>query len=369
MYHISVLNLSEVSESILMNREIISTLDSQNMLGSIEVFEKQCLEAWESTKNTELPDSYKSVKNIVFVGMGGSALGIDVIQKAFADQLQIPITVVNDYQLPASVNEDSLVIFSSYSGTTEEVLHAFDELRGRTKNVFIITTGGDLEKIAAEQSIPAYIFHPTYNPSNQPRMASGYSIAGTLGLFVSLGLLKITNAEMNDVAAFITSLHGLFGADVANEENVAKQTAKKLVGSFPLFISSEFLEGAVHVATNQMNENSKTAAFRLPVPEMNHHFIEAFVFPKELLSKVHVLFFESALYHDRIQKRYAVTSALAQDKGLQVSHIQMHGSTRLMQVFEAIVFGSYLSFYLAMELGIDPSPIPNVDHLKDALAA
>lgn len=351
-----------------MNRETIKTLDSQNMLGSIEVYQDQCREAWESSKQLELPADYSDITNIVLFGMGGSSLGMDMICTLFQDELRVPVTIVRDYHMLKSVTEKTLAIFSSYSGTTEEVLSAFEQLNGKTEKVFIRATGGDLERIAKEKNIPAYIFQPTYNPSNQPRMASGYSIAGTIGLFAKLGLLNVSDADMDNVYAVISNLHNRFGADVEGADNLAKETAAALVGSIPVFISSEFLEGAVHVATNQMNENSKTVAMRLPIPEMNHHFIEAFVFPKELLSKVHLLHFESDLYHERNQKRYRVTEELAKAKGLQVSAIRMQGKTKLEQAFEAIVFGSYLSFYLAMELGIDPSPIPNVDYLKDQLA-
>ncbi len=351
-----------------MNRETITALDSQNMLGSIEVFQDQCREAWESGKTLHIPTDYSNIDSVVLFGMGGSSLGIDVIRTLFQDQLRVPVTIVGDYTMPASVTKNTLAIFSSYSGTTEEVLSAFAQLEGKTDKVFIIATGGDLENIAKEKNIPAYIFQPTFNPSNQPRMASGYSIVGTMGLFVKLGLLTISDAEMDVLYQSITQLHSRFGADIETADNLAKQTAAALVGSIPLFISSEFLEGAVHVATNQMNENSKTLALRLPIPEMNHHFIEAFVFPKELFSKIHLLYFESDLYHERNQKRYRVTEDLAKNKGLQVTAIHMQGKTKMEQAFEAIVFGSYLSFYLAMALGIDPSPIPNVDHLKAELA-
>ncbi len=363
---LSVLKLHTIIYS--MNRETIKTLDSQNMLGSIEVFQDQCREAWESSKQLEFPETYKDIENIVFFGMGGSSLGIDVIQKLFAQELRVPVTVVGDYIVPGSINEKTLVIFSSYSGTTEEVLSAYQQMHGQTEKIFIISTGGDLEKIAREQNIPAYIFQPTFNPSNQPRMASGYSIVGILGLFVKLGLLSVTDEDITALYTSIQKLHVRFGADVDVASNFAKQTAVALTGSIPLFISSEFLEGAVHVATNQMNENSKTLALRLPIPEMNHHFIEAFVFPKELFSKIYLVYFESDFYHERNQKRYRVTEALAKTKGLQVTRIHMQGKTKMEQAFEAIVFGSYLSFYLAMQLGIDPSPIPNVDHLKVELA-
>lgn len=352
-----------------MNREYIQKFDAQNMLGSIEVFDKQCTDAWQATQELSLPDSYTNIDHVVFVGMGGSALGIDVIKTVFAGELTVPITVVGTYDLPAAITQNTLVIFSSYSGTTEEIVEAIEKVDGRTEKLFIITTGGDLERISKERNIPAYIFVPTFNPSNQPRMAVGYSVMGTIGVFVRLGLLSVAEEDVMAVATYLESLHAQWGADVDEDANLAKQVARSMNGTIPVYVSSEHLEGSVHVATNQLNENGKTFAARFILPELNHHLIEGLVYPKELISKLSFVFFESTLYHVRNQKRYRITEELATKQGIQVLRYEARGASRLEQALETIVFGAYVSFYTAMILEIDPSPIPNVDYLKEALNA
>lgn len=351
----------------MLTRKEIEQLDSQRMLSSIEVLDKQCEEAWNATKATALPDSYKKITNIVWFGMGGSALGIDIVNALYATQLTTPITVVNDYQVPATLTNQSLAILSSYSGTTEEVVQAAEQVMQRTKQVYIMCTGGALADIAQQHQLPAYIFSPTNNPSNQPRMAVGYSVMGTLGILNALGVLHIEEQAVSQVTAFIRSLHAQFGADAEAKTNTAKQLASALQPHIPVLISAEHLVGSTHVFANQLNENSKQFSVRFPIPELNHHLIEGLQFPQEALQNLHAVFFTSALYNRRNQKRFTVTQRLFEQHHVPVTTIALHSATPLEQVFELLTMGSYASLYLAILHGIDPSPIPNIDALKKAL--
>ncbi len=347
-----------------LNREQIAKLDSQQLLSSIEVLHKQIADAWSTTNSMEFPEEYKKAKKIVWFGMGGSQLGIDFIKSVYLDQLTVPVEIVNDYHIPAIVDEDTLVVLSSYSGTTEEVVTVSKEILSRTKMVMVITTGGDLEQFASDNSLPAYIFNPVHNPSNQPRMAVGYSVAGTMGAFAAMGYIKVTQKEIDGVVAHVDSMNAAFGAD--NEDNnTAKKLATQMNDVVPIMISSEFLQGAAHVMTNQINENGKQFAVRFPIPEMNHHLIEGLVFPAD--NKPLMVFLQSSLYHERNQVRHRVTEGVAKDNGLTTAMINMRGESRLQQAFELLLFGSYVSLYRAILNGTDPSPIPNVDLLKEEL--
>ncbi|PIW36712.1 MAG: hypothetical protein COW24_04070 [Candidatus Kerfeldbacteria bacterium CG15_BIG_FIL_POST_REV_8_21_14_020_45_12] len=350
-----------------LERSDIAKLDKQNMLSSIEVLHQQCSDAWEATKKTEFPDSYRNVDRIVWFGMGGSALGIDVIKSLFSDEITLPIEIVNDYQIPATVTPNTLVILSSYSGTTEEVVEVSQTILDRTKNVFVVATGGDLETFASTHNLPAYIFKPEFNPSNQPRMAVGYAVMGTLGAFSSLGFVNISDEQVTNMTTELERLSHVVGADVPTEVNPIKQLAVSAQDKFIQFISSEFLLGATHVMTNQTNENGKHIAGRFPIPEMNHHLIEGLVYPKELLEQTLFVFITSDLYHPRNQVRHKVTAEVVEKNNIGTGEINLTGSSKFIQAFELLLYGSYLSFYLAMVHEIDPSPIPNVDYLKEAL--
>ncbi len=350
-----------------LERTEIAKLDTQNMLSSIEVLHKQCTDAWEATKKTEFPDSYRKVDRIVWFGMGGSALGIDVIKSLFADEMTLPIEIVNGYDIPAIVNENTLAVLSSYSGTTEEVVNVSKTILEKTKNVFVVTTGGDLEEFAKKNELPSYIFNPEFNPSNQPRMAVGYAVMGTLGAFSSLGFVNITDQQVTTMAATLEQLNGKVGADIPAPENPIKQLAIDSQDKLIQFISSEFLYGAAHVMTNQTNENGKHIAGRFPIPEMNHHLIEGLVYPQEILKKTIFIFVKSDLYHERNQVRHKVTAGVVEKNNIHSGEINLTSESKFTQAFELLLYGSYLSFYLSMLHEIDPSPIPNVDYLKAQL--
>lgn len=351
----------------MLDRSSIEALDSQQMLSSIEVFNKQCTDAWDATKAIEFPDAYRNVNSIVLFGMGGSALGIDVVKSLFATELRLPVEIVNGYDIPACVNKDTLAILSSYSGTTEEVVTASRSILKHTKNVFVTSTGGDLEAFAKEHKLPAYIFDPKFNPSNQPRMAVGYSVMAILGVFTSLGFLNVTDDQVREMAAFLEELNKSIGADVPDDNNQAKQLASKMNGHVPVLVSSEHLEGTVHVSTNQINENGKCFAARFPIPEMNHHLIEGLVHPREALDRLFFLFINSEHYHQRNRTRYTVTEEVVSNNNIEYAELKLAGPTPFIQAFELLMYGSYISFYLAILAETDPSPIPNVDFLKAEL--
>ena len=345
----------------------IKKLDSQNMLSSIEVLHKQCQEAWDATYQIELPNEYKNINKIVLFGMGGSALGIDIVKNLFQNEIPAPIEIVNDYSIPACVDENTLAILSSYSGTTEETVEITKTILNKTKKIFVITTGGDLQQFAEKNDLPAYIFAPTFNPSNQPRMAVGYSVMGTLGLFSALELIKLDKIQVLEMVKYLEELNKTIGAEINIEENKIKELAETVHNKLPIFISSEFLLGSTHVLTNQVNENSKQFATRFPIPEMNHHLIEGLLQPQESLKNLIFLFIKSDFYNKRNQLRHNITKNIVEKNSIQTAELTLNGKNSFIQCFELLAIGSYLSFYLAILNNLDPSPIPNVDLLKKEL--
>lgn len=352
---------------VMLDRTAISQHDSQNMLGSIEVIDKQCEEAWNAVAHITFPTDYQQADRIAVFGMGGSALGADIIKTLFRSELRIPIEIVSDYSIPAWVNENTLAIVSSYSGTTEETVEVAQNILSHTKKVIVVTTGGALKEFAEREQLPAYIFSPSYNPSQQPRMAVGYSIMGMMGAFSALGLIAVTDEQVKGVLETIRGFQAKFGADVAEEQNLAKQLAAAMKGKLPVLISSEFLEGVTHVFANQMNENAKQFVARFPIPEMNHHLIEGFVHPTDALHQFVFVFLKSALYHPRNQIRHRVTEEIVRKQGMSSFAVELTGATPMEQLFEVLVLGSYTSLYLAILNDLDPSPIPNVNFLKEEL--
>lgn len=354
--------------SILDNVEELRKLDKQNVYGSVVALADQIADAWDQVQAMNVKIDASKVRNIVVAAMGGSALGPDVIKRAFKDSLHVPLEVVNDYTLPAYVDEHSLVILSSYSGTTEETLSAAEQAQEKGAQIMIVTTGGGLAKLMDEKGYPGYKIVATNNPSNQPRMAIGYSVFGIVALLTKVGLLKLEESEVNAVVAAVRRLGSELKVEVTQEENPAKQMAFLMLQRTPVLVAAEHLEGAVHVFQNQLNENAKTYAEYRIVPELNHHLMEGLKFPENLDSSMFFVLFNSSLYHHRTNKRITITQKVIEKAGIDTIDMDVINSSKLEQVFEVIAFGAYTNFYLAMLEGIDPAPIETVDFFKAEMA-
>jgi glucose/mannose-6-phosphate isomerase len=249
----------------------IKQLDKSNMAGSVEELYLQLEQTWEDIQTIKVPPQYKTAKNVVVAGMGGSALGPHVIKSLYFDRLSIPLEIVNDYHLPEYVNKDALVLLSSNSGTTEEVLSAAEDADKRGAMIMGMTTGGKLKKFLEIKKVPAYIFQQRHNPSGQPRMGTGYMILGMLGLFHQAGLIKIGESEVKTSIGLLKKLNKEWGLDTESNKNKAKQFAKQCHGKAVFTVSSSFLLGNAHTFNNQLNENAKNFSSFFALPEINHH--------------------------------------------------------------------------------------------------
>lgn len=344
----------------------IQKLDKSNVLGSIESLADQIKHAWEETQNIKF-NKTAEIKNVAIAGMGGSGIGPDVVKHLFKDQLTIPFEVVNSYSLPKYVDKNSLIILSSYSGTTEEILSCSKQAQEKKAQIMIITSGGELAKLAQKHNYPAYIINPKYNPSNQPRMAIGYAIMGSVGLLSKAGIISINDEQMEDTIAAILKMDGVCRTDVVLDNNRAKLLAFQIIDRRPVLIVSEFLTGAAHVAVNQFNENPKYFADYKIIPEINHHLLEGLSLPKSNATNHIFIFINSKLYNSRNQKRFQLTEQVVEKEDIDTLVINLEMTSKLTQVFELITLMSYTNFYLAMLEGINPAPIPTVDWFKDQL--
>lgn len=353
---------------ILDNRSVVKRYDTAGMLGSIESLALQCQQAWDDTERIAVPRAYRSVKQIVVNAMGGSALGADIIRHLFQDRLAVPLIVTNQYAVPKFVNKETLYMLSSYSGTTEEITASIAPAASSRARLMIICAGGTLARYARRRKIPAYIFSPRFNPSNQPRMAVGYSVVGIIGLLRQAGLLKITRPEFNLVIKHIVASHRTLGMARASAQNSAKQAARVLSGRIPIIIAAEHLSGIAHVMANQINENSKSFGNYFLISEMNHHLMEGLRFPVTNKRNLSFVFLESRQYHPRNRRRLVITQRVLTRAGIPFVRYRVSGQTLFAEAMQALTFSGYVGFYGALLNKIDPSPIPVVDYLKKELS-
>lgn len=347
----------------------IKSLDKSNMLGSIELLGEQIKQTWEEVNTLSIASEYANVNRIVFSGMGGSSLGAYVAKHLYTNDLRQSFEIVNDYTLPGYVDENTLVVVGSYSGTTEETISGLHEAHKREAKIITIATGGVLEEFSTTNNVPFYKLMPKYNPSSQPRMGIGYSVFALLTILSKLKFIQITDRDIDELITSLKQNNELYGPSIPAANNQAKELASKLFNKLPIFIAGEFLVGAIHAMRNQLNENAKSLAIYFPVPEMNHHLLEALRFPEDLKQRDFYILFQSSLYSPKIKKRIDISHQVIEQNGHQAILIDRNQENKLIQVMTTINFGSYVGFYLAILYGIDPSPIFWVEEFKKKLSA
>ena len=357
--------MNNLDDVILMNK-----LDPSGVLESTGMFADQCKQAWEESSRMQFPDSYDQIYNIVVCGMGGSGFTPKTIKELFRDRIKEPYEVVGDYTLPSYVDSDTLVILSSFSGTTEEVLACGQDAIARGAKITGVLRKGD-SKVASllkEKGLSAYLFDPTYNPCGQPRIGSGYMLMGHLGLLKALKLIEIDDREINEAIEYVNSLTKRYTADILTEQNSAKQLAHILKDTHPFIITAEFLKGFGNGFANQINETAKMISDFRYISELNHHLLEGLKQPDTIHQNGIFLFFLSTLYSDSIQKRFRITKDVVEKQQVKTHEIHLLGKTKISQVLEAYTLSGFTTFYMAMLYDTDPNAIPWVDYFKSELA-
>lgn len=351
---------------MLDNLSKIHELDKGNILSSIEHLSDQIQAAWDDVGKLDL-SSYNSCENIVVAGMGGSALGGRIVHYLEFKNLRAPIEVVTGYHLPGYVNSTSLVILSSYSGNTEETLSCAHEALAKNAKMVGIATGGKLLKLLEDEHLPHYKIDPVTNPSGQPRMGLGYSITAILRILSLVSFIMFDDEDVKSCIASTDKFVAEFGIRVPSPKNIAKHLAQNLSSKIPVLISSEHLVGSAHAMKNQINENAKTVSLHVEISEMNHHLLDGLKFPSKAREILEFLLIESANYYERNTKRYLITKEIIEKSGYKVATYKTQAKNKHDEIFEILVLGSYVSFYLAMLHGINPTPIPWVDYLKEKM--
>lgn len=352
--------------SQLDDRQHILSIDQSNVVGSVEALADQVEHAWEATRSLSFTPS-DVIWNVVVSGMGGSGLGADVIKTLFKSQIEIPFDFVHEYTLPNYVGPHTLVVLASYSGSTEETLACAQDAIKRQAQVMVIAAGGKLAELAQEHGWTHYLIEPKHNPSNQPRMAIGYAVFGTLALLAQAGVIKIDHAMVTAAATAIRSRLAANNPDIPAANNPAKQLAGQLLGRRPILVGCEFMEGSLHASTNQINENAKAFADYKVVPEINHHLMEGLKFPETNKDNHLFVFVNSKLYQARNQTRMSLTEQVVQQNGLATAQVELEANLPLAQVFESLAFFGLVGVYLSVLTNTNPAPIPFVDWFKSQL--
>lgn len=339
-------------------------LDPQDMHGAILSFPKQLEEAWElgAAISGDAVDM-ESIRFVVVCGMGGSAIGGDLLRTYAEPTAPLPIAVVRDYDLPSWVDDETLVISSSYSGNTEETLSTFEQAIDRGATVIGVTSGGRLAARCSEEGCPLI----TIPGGLQPRAALGYSFGVLLRLASTLGLASVQNRHLEEAVALVREISRECTED--ERQNYAREVAGGIVGHLPIIYSGSSLFEAVNVRwRTQLHENAKHPAVGNFLPELDHNEIMGYEEgPRSLLDQMTVVVLRDSGDHAQVQRRIDVTRDLVARRVAGWREVESRGKGRLARMLSTVHLGDWVSFWLAMRKEVDPSPVDTIEQLKKAL--
>ncbi|MBU0759629.1 MAG: bifunctional phosphoglucose/phosphomannose isomerase [Candidatus Omnitrophica bacterium] len=348
------------------NRDVISKLDASSMLKLISGLPDQCREAGEIGKRVTLSKPGRRIDNIVFAGLGGSAIGADVVRIYLQNELKVPVVVSRNYTLPDFAGNNTLLFCASYSGNTEETLSSFKD--GLARGTFIITmgSGGKLK----EQALKNNFKHIDIPKRFPPRTALGFMSITVLVVLSRLGFIKSKDREIEDTCSRLAELRDKeIGADVPFQKNISKKLASAIHGRYAIvYGTSDSSEAASIRWRGQIAENAKALASSHVLPEMNHNEIVGWEFPRDVLKDIKVIFLRDKNDHPRTQHRVKISMDIIKKSGAEIFEIERKSGGLLARMFSLIYIGDFVSFYLAILNNIDPTPVKCVDYLKEELA-
>ncbi len=343
----------------------IARIDKANFRQMLLDFPEQCRQAKEIGETASLPSGYRKISNILITGLGGSAVGGDILRAYLSDQAGIPIVVNRDYSIPGFVNSDTLLIVCSYSGNTEETISAFEKGLKKKAKIVIITSGGKLKTAANEHKLPLVVIPPGL----PPRAALAYSFFPALMMLAKLGIISDKSSQIERVAVLLSRLRERLKPELKTEDNQAKSIARDIQKGFShIYSSTDFFGPISYRWRTQLAENSKSLSSNHVFPELTHNEIVGWEFPKNLLSDFTVIILRDKDDNPRIIKRMDITASMIRQKARKVIEVFSEGEELLSRIFSLIYIGDFVSFYLAILNGIDPTPVDRITYLKKKLA-
>ncbi|HLF73967.1 MAG TPA: bifunctional phosphoglucose/phosphomannose isomerase [Anaerolineales bacterium] len=340
-------------------------LDTLDMLAEIDNLPDQLANAYRLGLKHDLPD-WKDFRQVVIAGMGGSAIGADLLASYCASLAPVPVSVHRDYGLPLFARgPETLVICSSHSGNTEETLEAFEAARKAGCRIIVVSTGGELARRAGENHLRVW----TFEHAGQPRAAVGFSFGLLLAMFQRLGLVPDQKDAIEGAVTAMKRSQEHLMAEVPATENPAKRYAGQLMGRWVTIMGSGLLSTVARRWKGQINEIAKAGANFEFIPEADHNTLAGTMHPEEVLNPhTMTLFLRAPSDHPRNRLRSDLTRQALMLEGMNTDYVDARGETPLAHMWTLILFGDYMAYYLAMGYGVDPTPIQALVDFKQAMA-
>ena len=300
---------------------------------------------------------------VVMVGMGGSAAGADLVATCAAETLEVPVLVHRGYGLPAAAGREALVIASSYSGETAEVVSAVEVALARRVPVVAITSGGALGALATRHGLPCVAL-----PAGlMPRMALGLLVFPALGALAAAGVAIAADGDLDEALELITAQAADLGADTPTDKNEAKRLALEIGQRLPVVYGGPLTGTVAYRWKTDLEENAKLLAVAGALPEMNHNEIE--VWAGAGARQLHAVLLREDGEPSEIARRFALVRELLEPTAGGVSEVWAHGRSRFARLLSLVYLGQWVSYYAAMLRETDPWPVPVLTEVKRRLSA
>ena len=343
-------------------------IDQQDMIGRINDLPDQLMRAWELGQGLPLSAiDAPMLRAVVIAGLGGSAIGGDLLAAWCEPAIKLPLIVHRDYGLPAfAAGGTTLVIASSHSGNTEETLDAFETAIGRKCAVAAVTTGGELAQRAQRRQVTCWRFEH----DGQPRTAVGFSFGLLLAMLWRLQLVPDPGPDLAEAIQAMRKVQEKNGVNVPAALNPAKRYAGQLMGRWVSVFGAGLMAPVARRMKTQINEIAKAGANFEFIPEADHNALAGTQHPEEVLMPHTMnLFLRSPSDLARNRKRLDLTKQAFMLEGLNTDFLDARGRSPMANMWTQILFGDYMAYYLAMGYGVDPTPVDALVHLKQSLTA
>ena len=340
------------------------TLDPSGMLDNVLSLPAQLREGWRRGRAADLSTLATRPSHLVFVGLGGSAIGGDLLVAALAPALPFPAVVVRDARLPSYIGTQSLVVATSYSGETDETVDAASSAVAAGARLLAVTSGGRLARLTEQAGQPV-VRVPGGLP---PRAALGYLVGPVLAALERWEVCPPCAGDVDEAAHVLDTLGRELGPSIPEERNAAKRLAGRFNGRIPVvYAASPEVEPAARRWKSQFNENSKTVAVWNVFPEIAHNEVVGWGAAAEISGLLEMVVLFSGIETAGARRLVAAACEATPRGAAAVHEVVGCGESRLARLLSLVFVGDVTSVYLAYLRGVDPTPIEAITVLKQRM--
>lgn len=360
--------------AILDQMENIRVVDSGNMLKRLMETPQYCEDALQLAQKIEIPQKvnisekisikYKKPRHIIMTGMGGSAIGGEILQDWLREDFPISIEVCRDYDLPAYADEDTLIVSVSYSGDTEETLSTLLDAVNRRCMIVTITSGGHMLHFAEKLGLPCV----TIMNGLPPRVAIPYLFFPLPIILVKMGLLTNRDEEIREAIRVLRKLSEENSPETSVKNNFSKRLALDLAETIPVVYGFRHYGAIAHRIKTQFNENTKIPSKYEVFPELNHNEVMGWEATEDITRKFSIILLRDSDEPPEIRHRIETTKRLALSRTHKVLEIPAKGEKKLAKMLSTMYIGDLVSFYLAILRKTDPTPVKTISEIKSELS-